>query len=78
MVSGSYTQLDFQQKKIKEWISKGNTLVTIGRAQWLIKKNMVKQSLTVAPTTKGTKPTTRLPYVDASEHLGRERLVELF
>ncbi|MCH2217779.1 MAG: zinc carboxypeptidase [Flavobacteriales bacterium] len=76
MVSGSYEQLDsLQQKKIKEWISKGNTLVTIGRAsQWLIKKNMVKQSLTVAPTTKGTKPTTRLPYVDASEHLGRERL----
>ena len=76
MVSGSYAQLDsLQQKKIKEWISKGNTLVTIGRAsQWLIKKNMVKQSLTVAPTTKGTKPTTRLPYVDASEHLGRERL----
>ena len=76
MVSGSYEQLDsLQQKKIKEWISKGNTLVTLGRAsQWLIKKNMVKQSLTVAPTTKGTKPTTRLPYVDASEHLGRERL----
>jgi hypothetical protein len=77
MVSGSYGQLDsIQQKKIKEWVSKGNTLITIGRAsQWAINKKMVKESLTKAPKAKDAKKDTkRLPYVEASEHLGRERL----
>ena len=77
MVSGSYGQLDsIQQKKIKDWVSKGNTLITIGRAsQWAINKKMVKESLTKAPKAKDAKKDTkRLPYVEASDHLGRERL----
>ena len=77
MVSGSYSQLDsVQKKKIKDWVSDGNTLITIARAsQWLVRNKMVKESLTKAPKKGGAKKTTkRLPYVEASEHLGRERL----
>ncbi len=80
MVSGSYTQLDsLQQKKIKTWVSKGNTLITIARAsQWAVSKKLVKESLTKKPKPKDKdkkdKVTKRLPYVDAGEHIGRERL----
>lgn len=77
MVSGSYTQLDsLQQKKLKDWVSKGNTLITIARAsQWLISKKMVKESLTKEPKEKDKKKEIkRLPYVDAGENIGRERL----
>ena len=81
MVSGSYTQLDsIQQKKLKDWVSKGNTLITIARAsQWLITKKLVKESLTKKPKVKEkdkkeTKQTKRLAYVDAGENIGRERL----
>ncbi|MBT8257974.1 MAG: zinc carboxypeptidase [Bacteroidia bacterium] len=77
MVSGSYSQLDSMQvKRLSNWASKGNTLVTIGRAsQWAINKKLVKEKLTKKPKSKdSTKVTKRLPYVDASEHLGRERV----
>ncbi len=78
MVSGSYSQLDsVQQKKLKDWVSKGNTLITIARAsQWAISKKLVKESLTKKPKSKDKekKETKRLPFVDAGEHIGRERL----
>ncbi len=77
MVSGSYGQLDsIQRKKIKDWVGKGNTLITIGRAsQWAIQRKLVKESLTKAPRSKDkSKEVKRLPYVEASEHIGRERL----
>jgi len=75
MVSGGYGQLSKGQKeKIKDWVSKGNTLVTIARAsKWAIDSEMVKEKLTKKPKDS-TKVVERLPYVDASEHLGRERL----
>ena len=46
MVSGGYPQLDsIQQKKLKDWVSKGNTLITIaGASRWLISKKLVKES----------------------------------
>ncbi len=77
MVSGSYNQLDsIQIKRLKDWTSKGNTLVTIGRAsRWAINKKLVKEKLTKEPKKKdSTKITKRLPYVEASEHIGRERV----
>ena len=79
MVSGSYDQLDsLKRKKIKDWASKGNTLITIARAsQWLIGKKMVKESLTKAPKSNNKdkkKEVKRLSYVNAGEHIGRERL----
>ncbi|MBL4606189.1 MAG: zinc carboxypeptidase [Flavobacteriaceae bacterium] len=80
MVSGSYTQLDsIQRKKLKDWVGKGNTLITIARAsQWLISKKIVKEKLTKKPKDKSKekkeKEVKRLRYVDAGEHIGRERL----
>ncbi|WP_281989015.1 M14 family zinc carboxypeptidase [Aquimarina aggregata] len=77
MVSGGYKQLDsLRQKKIKNWVEQGNTLVTISRAsKWAIDKKIVKENLTKKPkdTTKNKK-VKRLPYVDAGENIGRERL----
>ena len=76
MVSGSYTQLDsIQQKKLKDWVSKGNTLITIASAsRWLISRKLVKESLTTKPKSKEKNETKRLPYVDAGENIGRERV----
>jgi hypothetical protein len=78
MVSGSYSQLDsIQRQKLKNWTAKGNTLITIARAsKWLIDKKMVKESLTKKPKPKDktNEEVKRLPYVDASENLGRERV----
>ena len=82
MVSGSYSQLDsIQRQKLKQWASKGNTLITIaGASKWIIDKKLVKESLTKKPKDKDKdkdkKPekVERLPYVNASENLGRERI----
>jgi hypothetical protein len=79
MVSGSYSQLDsIQRIKLKKWTSKGNTLITIARAsKWVIDKKLVKEKLTKKPKEKDstkTKTVKRLPYVDASNNLGRERV----
>ena len=78
LVSGSYSQLDsVQRQKLKNWVSKGNTIVTIARAsKWMIDKKLVKESLTKKPKSKSKekKPTKRLPYVDAGEHRGRDRI----
>ncbi len=77
MVSGSYPQLDsIHIKKLQEWTAKGNTLITIGRAsEWAINKKLVKEELTKKPKEKDSiKIVERLPYVDAPENIGRERL----
>jgi hypothetical protein len=77
MVSGSYDLTKKQQEKIKAWVSKGNTLITIGTASsWAIKKKLVKEKLTDVErdslTKDSTKTVERKPYVDASENLGKE------
>jgi len=79
MVSGNYNQLDsIQRIKIKDWVSKGNTLVTIaGASKWAVDKKLVKEQLITKPKPKKDakpEPIERLPYVEASEHIGRERL----
>jgi hypothetical protein len=82
MVSGNYSQLDsLKRQKLKNWTAKGNTLITIaGGSKWLIDKKMVKESLTKDASLKVKKEENekkvvkRLPYVEASEHIGRERL----
>ena len=76
MVSGSYSQLDsIQRKKLKDWVSKGNTVITIaGASKWMIDRKLVKESITKKPKSKTKKETKRLPYVDAGEHRGRERV----
>ncbi len=76
MVSGNYNQLDsIQRSKLKDWTAKGNTLITIaGGSKWLVDKKMVKEQLTKKPKSKNKKTLERLPYVDASENSGRERV----
>ena len=77
MVSGSYVDLDsVQRQKLKRWVSKGNTLITIARAsKWAIDKKIVKEKLTKKPKdTAKTKVTKRLSYVNAGPNRDRERL----
>ena len=73
MVSGSYSQLNQEDiNKIKEWVEKGNTLITIGSASsWAIKKNIVKESLVKSPKDSIF---SRKRYVDARENIGKERI----
>ena len=73
MVSGTYNQIsDLGIKKIKDWVGKGNTLITIGSASsWAIKKEIVKESLV---ETKNDTIFTRKRYIDAREYSGRERI----
>ncbi|MEM1256956.1 MAG: M14 family zinc carboxypeptidase [Bacteroidota bacterium] len=74
MVSGRYNLNDKQQKKIKDWINKGNTLITIGTAtKWAIEKGLVKEKL-VESEKDSSKVTERKPYVDAPENIGKERV----
>ena len=73
MVSGTYNQIsDLGIKKIKDWVGKGNTLITIGSASsWAIKKEIVKESLV---ETKNDTIFSRKRYIDAREYSGRERI----
>ena len=75
MVSGSYSQLDsLQRSKIKSWIAQGNTLITTRQASsWAIKKKLVKESL-IKKSKDSNKVVKQLPYGDAAEHIGKERV----
>jgi len=76
MVSGSYTQLDsVELQKLKQWVSKGNTLITVANAsKWIIQKKLVKEALTKKLKETKENNVERSSYVNASEELGRERL----
>ena len=79
MVSGNYQLDKKQQEKLNAWVSKGNTLITIGTAsKWAIEKKLVKERLTKSAKDSikndSTKVVERKPYVDASENLGKESL----
>jgi len=80
MVSGSYSLLDSAKiQRIKQWVQKGNTLITTrGASEWAIKKKLVKESLVTDPDKKKDKKeekvVVRKPYVDASQNLGKERV----
>ncbi len=77
MVSGRYELSQKQQDKIKDWVGKGNTLITIGTAsKWAIEKKLVKEGLTGKEKDSikkdSTKIAVRRPYVDAEENIGKE------
>lgn len=74
LVSGDYRLLDSATiQKIKNWTSEGNTLITIGTAvQWAVNQKIVNEKLVERP--KEDSVVMRIPYVQASEILGRERL----
>ena len=73
MVSGTYNQLNNKEvKKIKKWVEKGNTLITIARgSSWAINSKLIKESLV---EVKKDSSFSRKRYVDASEYLGKERI----
>lgn len=72
MVSGNYQLTQKQQDKIKDWVKKGNTLITIGTAtKWAIEKKLVAEKL-VKSEEDSTKLTVRKPYVDAPENIGKK------
>ncbi|MBT8281695.1 MAG: zinc carboxypeptidase, partial [Muriicola sp.] len=72
MVSGSYSFDDKKIAKIKEWVEKGNTLITIGTAsKWAIDKKLVTESL-ITKEKDSTAEAERKPYADAGENLGKE------
>jgi len=72
MVSGRYSFTEKQLAKIKAWVTKGNTLITIGTAtKWAIDKKLVEEKLT-KPEKDTTAAIVRKPFVDARENLGKE------
>lgn len=74
MVSGKYNLNDKQLQKIKDWVSGGNTLITLGTAsEWAIKEELVKEELTTYPKDS-TAVVSRKPYVDSPENLGKENI----
>ena len=81
MISGSYDLLDsVKVQSIKQWLQKGNTLITTrGATEWAIKQKLVKESLVSDPSTKKDneaeeKVVVRKPYVEASQNLGKKRV----
>ncbi len=75
MVSGRYNLSKTQQQKIKDWVGKGNTLITIGTAsKWAIDKKLVKEELISADKKDSTETVKRKPYVDAPENIGKEAI----
>ncbi|QBA63697.1 M14 metallopeptidase family protein [Muriicola soli] len=72
MVSGSYSFDDKKIEKIKEWVEKGNTLITIGTAsKWAIDKKLVTEAL-ITKEKDSNAVAVRKPYADAGENLGKE------
>ena len=73
MVSGSYNQLDKDEvKKIKKWVEKGNTLITIARgSSWAINNELIDEILV---ESNKDSVYSRKNYVDASGFIGRERI----
>ena len=79
MVSGNYKFDSKTTEKIKSWISKGNTLITIGTANnWIVKTKIVKEELVVVKKDTLNNKLDRKSYVDASENYGREKLGGVF
>ena len=75
MVSGNYSALGKKdQEAIKNWISDGNTLITIGSASsWAVNSKIVKEKL-IKKEEDSTETKERKPYVDAGPNRGKQRL----
>ncbi|MEN8248595.1 MAG: M14 family zinc carboxypeptidase [Bacteroidota bacterium] len=79
MVSGRYSQLDSAGiQKIKQWIGKGNTLITSrGASEWAVNKKLVKEAFIKKEKKdkkEEPKPAERKPYVEARENSGKKRV----
>ena len=70
MVSGSYPSTKEFKAKLDNWISQGNTLITIARAsEWAVKSKVVDETLT---SYKDETAKSRKPYIDAYENNGKK------
>jgi len=81
LVSGSYNELDSSDISVlKDWISKGNTLITSRTASaWAIRKKLVNESLIEKENDdeeekQAKEVILRKPYVNAREDLGQDRV----
>lgn len=86
LVSGRYNELDSSNiQSIKDWLSKGNTLIASRTAtEWAIKKKIVKEELVKKEKESESEKTTsrqetlarifRKHYINAPEELGKERI----
>ena len=78
MVSGSYVWSKKTIDKIKNWVSKGNTIIAIGTANNTLIEHKIIDEKRVILKKDSTTIATRRPYVEASENLGREKLGGVF
>lgn len=75
LVSGKYKGLDEKDKdKLKNWIGKGNTLITIAKASsWAVKNKIVNESL-VKKEKDSLKIPERLDYADIRGTRGKQSI----
>ncbi|GIR99857.1 MAG: hypothetical protein CM15mP102_06780 [Flavobacteriales bacterium] len=73
IVSGDYKFNDLQIKKIKDWASRGNTIISIGSgSKFLIDNQIVEEELLHSDNNSDND--LYLPYVDASNNSGKEQI----
>ena len=73
IVSGSYDFNEGQIKKIKDWASNGNTIISIGSgSKFLIDNEIVNEKLLKSEKNEDTKDFQ--PYIDAQDNRGKERI----
>ena len=73
IVSGNYKFNDNQIQKIKDWASRGNTIISIGSgSKFLIDNKIVKEEL--LNSDNNTNKGLYLPYVDAMNNIGKEQI----
>ena len=76
MVSGSYPSTKEFKAKLDNWISQGNTLITIARAsQWAVNSKIVDETLT---SYKDETAKSRKSYINAYENNGKKVLEVAF
>ena len=78
LVSGNYKWDEKTTKKIKDWVSNGNTLIAIGTANNALIKHKIVDEKRITIKKDSTATATLKPYVDASENIGREKLGGVF
>ncbi len=73
LVSGRYDLSDHQLNQLREWVSAGNTLITIRQAtRWAIEKGLVKEKILSPPAD--TTANRRMDFEKAREIIGSRRI----
>ena len=73
IVSGNYNFNESQINKIKNWVSRGNTIISIGTgSKFLIDSKIVDEEL--YETEKSNNENEFKPYIDASDNRGKEQI----